>query len=72
MPLYEASIVSLESIPAPPYSTPSGDLHKLYCTAKGMEALCIKMNGTYFIRGVGAILLTKFVLYQKRLMVEMR
>ena len=45
MPLYEASIVSLESIPAPPYSTPSGDLHKLYCTAKGMEALCIKMNG---------------------------
>lgn len=45
MPLYEFSVVPLASIPEPPYKTPVEDLHKLCCTAKGMEALCIKLNG---------------------------
>lgn len=45
MPLYEFSIVPLESIPDAPYRTPSDDIHRLCCTAKGMEALCIKSNG---------------------------
>lgn len=45
MPLYEFSIVPLASIPEPPYVTPLEDFHKLCCTAKGMEALCVKLKG---------------------------
>lgn len=45
MPLPEMSIVSLDLIPSPPYSTPAHDLPLLYSTAKRMESLCVKMKG---------------------------
>jgi peptide deformylase len=45
MPLYEVSIVPLDAIPEAPYKTPSEDLHRMCCTAKGMESLCLKLHG---------------------------
>lgn len=45
MPSEKLAIVPLSSIPAPPYSTPSGDLPLMYRVAKGMEALCLSHNG---------------------------
>lgn len=41
----EVSLVSLDSIPLPPYETPRGDLNALYATAKRMETLCRENGG---------------------------
>jgi peptide deformylase len=45
MPSPDLSLVLLDSIPPPPYDTPSGDLNAMYATAKRMEALCRDKGG---------------------------
>lgn len=38
-------VVPLDSIPTPPYETPSNDLPALYAASKRMEELCMGLNG---------------------------
>lgn len=45
MPSADLEIVPLDSIPSPPYSTPSDNLIQVYATAKRMQLLCAKLQG---------------------------
>ena len=45
MPSIDLSVVSLDSIPTPPYKTPSDNLHAMYSASKSMEVLCADLNG---------------------------
>jgi peptide deformylase len=45
MPYSEVRLVPVDSIPSPPYDTPSDRIPLLYATAKSMEVLCRANNG---------------------------
>lgn len=45
MPYCDVKLVALDSIPSPPYNTPSDSVPLLYATAKRMEVLCRANNG---------------------------
>lgn len=45
MRLDDLSLVDLDSIPSPPYRTPSENLSLVYAAAKRMASLCVKLNG---------------------------
>jgi peptide deformylase len=45
MPSSDLSLVGLDDMPEPPYSTPTSDPLVLYATAKKMEHLCERLGG---------------------------